>query len=310
VYVRFQTQLRLLKAAGKRNAMADWKLLGGEILAAESDALWDTVHVKVTAEARDADVPAQLTAQQAADKARSAPVRRYEEVWSFLRRRGQKSKAGVPVLEGQCPNCGAPLPIGDTVRCASCKALVNSGEHDWVLAEITQPEEWQPFGAQAAEIAGLDELRQKDATVSRQELEDRASMIFWRYVEALVTGKRQPLERFCLVPGAPPLPPAQRLTDVVVGAAETVAAAVGDDGLDRVIVDVTWSAGVGGSEPENQISRVTLARAATATSKRGLSALDCPNCGGPLADSDLVKCNYCSEPLAGGKHEWALESVG
>jgi hypothetical protein len=199
------------------------------------------------------------------------------------------------------------------VRCASCKALVNSGEHDWVLAEITQPEEWQPFGAQAAEIPGFDELRQKDATVSRQELEDRASMIFWRYIEALVTGKRQPLERFCLVPGAPPLPPAQPLTDVVVGAAETVAAQVGQDnsdGYDRVMVDVTWSAGTGGSEPENQTSRVTLARAATATSKRGLSALDCPNCGGPLADSDLAKCNYCGEPLAGGKHEWALESAG
>src|SRR6185369_223437 len=32
IYVRFQTQLRLLKAQGKRNAMADWQLLGGEIL--------------------------------------------------------------------------------------------------------------------------------------------------------------------------------------------------------------------------------------------------------------------------------------
>ena len=70
---------------------------------------------------------------------------RYEEVWSFLRKRGSKSKNGVPALEGRCPNCGADLPVSDVVRCEYCKAVVNSGEHDWVLAEITQPEEWRPW---------------------------------------------------------------------------------------------------------------------------------------------------------------------
>ncbi|MCU1281147.1 MAG: hypothetical protein JWM53_4693, partial [bacterium] len=52
------------------------------------------------------------------------------------------------------------------------------------------------------------------------------------------------------------------------------------------------------------------ARASNATSKGGLNSLDCPNCRGPLADSDLAKCNFCGEPLAGGKHEWSLEAVG
>jgi len=28
-----------------------------------------------------------------------------------------------------------------------------------------------------------------------------------------------------------------------------------------------------------------------------------------LADSDLAKCNYCGEPLAGGKYEWSCEAV-
>ena len=31
-----------------------------------------------------------------------------------------------------------------------CKAVVNSGEHDWVLAEITQPEEWRPTATDRA----------------------------------------------------------------------------------------------------------------------------------------------------------------
>lgn len=306
VYVRFQTQLGMLKAEGLRNAMADWSVVGCTVLAAESDSKWDTVHVKMVGQARDADVPANLNAQQATEKARHAPLSQYEEVWSFLRRRGSKSKNGVPALEGKCPNCGADLPLSDVVRCQYCKAVVNSGEHDWVLAEITQPEEWRPWATTAA-IPGLGELQQKDPTVSRQELEDRASVVFWKWIEARATGSRTRLERFCLRPGQPAADRA-KLSDVAVGSSELVQ--VSPDGtFDHCEVDLVWSASVDGGAPVNQTSRVILARASGATSKRGLNSLDCPNCGGPLADSDLAKCNYCGEPLAGGKWEWSLEAV-
>lgn len=308
VYVRFQTQLQLLKTQGLRNAMADWSVVGCEVLAAESDAKWDTVHVKMVGQARDADVQATLNAQQAAEQAKRAPLVRYEEVWSFLRKRGSKSKNGVPTLEGRCPNCGADLPVSDVVRCEYCKAVVNSGEHDWVLAEITQPEEWRPWMTNA-EIAGLAELQGKDPAVSRQELEDRGSVVFWKWIDARVTGTRLRLERFCLQPGSPPADRAA-LAQVAVGSSELVYVTVAQDGLDRCEIEITWSASENGGQPVNQVSRVVLARATTATSKGGLNSLDCPNCRGPLADSDLAKCNFCGEPLAGGKHEWSLESVG
>lgn len=311
VYVRFQTQLALLKAQGLRNAMADWSVVGCEVLAAESDAKWDTVHVKMTGQARDADVPANLGAQQAMEKAKHAPLVRYEEVWSFLRKRGAKSKNGVPALEGRCPNCGADLPVSDVVRCEYCKAVVNSGEHDWVLAEITQPEEWRPWMTNA-EIEGLAALQAKDPAVSRQELEDRASVVFWKWIDARVTGTRARFERFCLQPGQPPAERAA-LSQVAVGSSELVSVAVGQDGpagkIDHCEVEIVWSASENGGQPVNTTSRVVLARDTNATSKGGLNSLDCPNCRGPLADSDLAKCNFCGEPLAGGKHEWSLESL-
>jgi hypothetical protein len=306
VYVRFQTQLGMLKAQGLRNAMADWSVVGCELLAAESDAKWDTVHVKMVGQARDADVPANLTPAQAAEKAKHSPLVRYQEVWSFLRKRGMKSKNGVPALEGRCPNCGADLPISDVVRCEYCKAVVNSGEHDWVLAEITQPEEWRPWMTNA-EIEGFAELQSKDAAVSRQELEDRASVVFWKWIEARVTGSRVRLERFCLSPGQPPADRAQ-LAQVAVGSSELVYFE-SDGSVDHCHVEITWSASFDGAQPVNQVNRVVLARAANATSKGGLNSLDCPNCRGPLADSDLAKCNFCGEPLAGGKHEWSLQEV-
>ncbi len=315
VYVRFQTQLALLAADGLHNVMADWKVLSADLLAAEGDDLWDTVHVKVAGAARDADVPLSLSPEQAQHKAASAPLSEYQEVWSFIRRRGKHTKEGIPALSGQCPSCGADLPVSDVVKCEYCKALVNSGEHDWVLAEITQPEEWRPQAVDEG-VPGLLELRQRDPGTSRQELEDRASVMFWKWIEARSTGKRERLARFCVKPPLDAASAAQlglglaKLKQVAVGSAEVLQVEpAGEDGHDHVSVEVRWSASVEGREPEGMVHVLTLGRSTQAQSKRGLSSLDCPVCGGQLADSDAVTCPYCGETQSGGKHEWALEAV-
>lgn len=318
VYVRFSTQLALLKADGLRNVMANWRVVSADILAAESDPQWDTVHVKVVGAARDLDVPISLTQEGINKKMSGAQLNEYEEVWSFVRRRGKHSKKGVPALEGRCPNCGAEMPLSQVVKCEYCQALVNSGEHDWVLAEITQPEEWRA-GAALDEIPGFDELRQRDPAVSRQELEDRASVIFWKWIEARTTGKVGKIARFCVYPPADSTSAAAlgigtsggKIRQVAVGSAELqVAAAAGDpEEMDNAIVEIRWSASIDGADSAFHIHKFTLARQGTAQSKRGMSSLDCPVCGGQLAASDAVTCSYCGATLSGGKHEWALIAV-
>jgi hypothetical protein len=293
--------------------MTDWRVVSADILAAVSDPLWDTVHVKIVGEARDKDVALSLGTEQARREVGKQPLAQYHEVWSFVRRRGKKSKQGVPALEGKCPSCGADLPLSDVVKCEYCQALVNSGEHDWVLAEITQPEEWRAEPA-VGEIDRLAELRQRDPGISRQELEDRASVVFWKWIEARATGKTEKLQRFCLKNPRDPeaalevgAAPA-RLRQVAVGSAELDD--IESDGThDRAIVEIRWSASVDGGEPRSMEHVFTLARSADARSKHGLSSLDCPVCGGQLANSDDVKCQYCGAALGGGKHEWALASV-
>lgn len=313
VYVRFQTQLALLKADGLRNVMTDWRVVSADILAAVSDPLWDTVHVKIVGEARDKDVALSLTADQAKREVGKQELSQYHEVWSFVRRRGKKSKSGVPALEGKCPSCGADLPLSEVVKCEYCQALVNSGEHDWVLAEITQPEEWREEPA-VFDIQGLAEARQHDPTLSRQELEDRASVVFWKWIEARTTGKSDKIVRFSLKNPKDPeaalelgLAPA-RLRQVAVGSAELDE--VSSDGtLDHALVEIRWSASIDGSEPRSLAHMFELVRSVEARSKRGLSSLDCPVCSGQLANSDDPKCQYCGATLNGGKHEWALASV-
>ena len=80
-------------------------------------------------------------------------------------------------------------------------------------------------------------------------------------------------------------------------------------GPDRASLEVRWSAAINDQPPENHRHVFVLGRAAAARSKRGLSSLDCPNCGGPLANSDEVTCRYCNTALTGGKLEWALLEV-
>lgn len=308
VYVRFRTQLGMLKADGLRNYMVDWRVVSADLLSAEADEMWDTVHVKIVGEARDMDVPANLSDAEAAKKARGAELSQYHEVWSFIRRRGKHSKKGVPALEGKCPSCGADLPLSEVVRCEYCKALVNSGEHDWVLAEITQPEEWRPSATQRS-IAGLEELRQRDAGLSRQELEDRASVIFWKWVEAKNLGKPDKLARFCVEP------PQRAAAELDLGKAQLRQVAVGSselksthsaEGRDYAALEIRWSAAEGKGEIEPHTHLLTLARSADVKSKRGMNSLDCPECAGALAESDATTCSYCAAVLTGGKHEWAL----
>jgi hypothetical protein len=94
-----------------------------------------------------------------------------------------------------------------------------------------------------------------------------------------------------------------------VGASECAYVEESTDGYDRVYVDITWSASHDGAEPLNQTHRLTLTRSQGARSLHGLSSLDCPICGGALAESDAIKCQYCGAALTGGQTEWSLESI-
>jgi hypothetical protein len=133
VFVRFNTYLALLAAAGERNGMTDWSAISAEIVGVDTGPRWDVLHVCVWAKARDRDVDRTLSREAAAREVRRAKLEPYGEVWSFVRRRGTTTPADVVrgAVEGVCAKCGAPLPRSQTVRCAACGAVSNSGEHDW-----------------------------------------------------------------------------------------------------------------------------------------------------------------------------------
>ena len=244
VHERFTLQFAEQKAEGWRDQMDDIQVHRIVIAELQSDGLFDELSVRIEASARDYHVS---LADGKPQGGLTAPER-FGEVWSFLRHRGATTvpnKTGL--IEGNCPNCSAPVEMNQAANCTHCKALLRSGQYDWVLAEITQDVEWQ--GARHGELPGAAAMRARDPEFNAVEVEDRASVIFWRKATADRMGKIDPLrktasEAFCqaYAPILRPTPDGQRqfFADCAVGSVR-VEGVKSDANGDRAFVELRWS---------------------------------------------------------------------
>jgi hypothetical protein len=322
-WLRFRLQLALMRAQGVRNVTAEVEVTDLALVGFEQNRWFDTLHVAIQANARDADVPVdwpEARAQAAAAHASSQP---FTEVWSLVRKPGVQSVADGALAAGICPNCGAPFEGGAASTCQYCKAVVNSGAYDWVLAEITQAIEV----THNAPVRGLEELRLRDPGLSLEVLEDRASLVFWRWVEAQSTGQPERLARLAQ-PG--PLErmraDIQRLTgqrmrrvflECAVGDVRARAFEDSPDGRTLAHIEIRWSARTGVGPlgrpppllpmlPQRWVFTLTRAGDATSRTEQGMSTDRCAQCGGPLDDGLASNCPWCQTLLAGDLRDWTL----
>ncbi len=298
---RFERQLSGLKARGLRNLMEGVEVRDIELLACRSDKHFDEIWVRVAALASDRMVDA-----EGATVSSSPGRQEFEEVWSFLRRPGAKTLKGAGLLEGSCPSCGASLPLIDAARCGACKTWVNSGEYDWVLSEITQSCEWVMLKP-SRDVDGWAEAATGDPALNLPTLEDRASVIFWRWLDARRLGDPAPLrpvadDAFC---GAFAAGEPQAFNDAAVGAVEA-AAFEESEAWTRVHIGVKWSAG---GEVRRDFFVLSRARGVKTDARRGLSTARCPSCGAPPAERSEAACGYCGVALNDGKKDWILTEV-
>lgn len=313
VYERFARQIEEYKERGVRNRMSDVEVLKTRALGYRSGRHYDAVFVAFEAAATDELV------KLGTDEVVSGGPDSFAEVWTFLRRPGAKTAAGPGLIEGHCPSCGSPLPIADAAQCAACKAWVNSGEHDWVLVEITQTSEWE-FPEPDRAVDGWEALSAADPGLSLEALEDRASVAFWRWLDARRRGDPAPLRgvssdeflKALALDGA-----FER--DAAVGAVLTVACETGG-GADRVHVQVRWEADRWerrpGAEPaflsrEQRTHFFVFRRRCGVLSdpKKGLRAARCPSCGAPSEQADAAACAYCGRAYNDGSVSWVLEAI-
>lgn len=322
---RLACQLRLLDRQGIRDATADFKVLDLQIIGLEQTDFFDTLHIRIKASARDEDVPSSFTDEQAIAAAMKKAPEQFIEVWSFVRKPGAQTK-NEALLQGKCPSCGAPFSGGAANQCEYCKAIVNSGTFDWVLAEITQGSE---YGASHQAAEGMARLRQKDSGLNLETLEDRASLCFWKWIDAQSSGDSNQLARVASPPFTARLKDdleglkAQNRRKVflecAVGAVDT-RCFTQDNGFDLAHVEIRWSARLGlvtegtkpgdlPSVPNRWVFVLERKIGATTPTGNGMASFRCPNCGASLTDNGLVTCEFCGTALATGEKDWVLHEA-
>lgn len=319
VMERFSIQIEMMKKMGLRNAMENVQVLEARVTKVESDKHFDTIHVGVRASAVDTDVSLQ---DGRVLRNRERRPEAFVEVWSFLRRPGTKTLSKPGLIEGLCPNCGAPLEISDAAKCGSCESLVNSGEYDWVLAEITQAGEWRA-NTRPESVMGFCRLQAKDPALNIQFLEDRASVAFWRWQLAHWEPQGESLQsvatdevRKKVLAGW--MGKRVLYRNAAVGGVEVAACETGDRD-DKVHVQVRWSGerfivedGQPVSKGQSLATHVfTLSRKSSTVTdpKSGLRSSRCSSCGAPPSGRHIQVCEFCQTPLNDGSRTWIVSDV-
>ncbi len=312
-YQRFQVQLQLMDAQGVRDAIADWRLLDVQIIGLQQSEWFDSLHLRVRGEMRDTDVPAVHSDEQALAAARKAPMESFTEVWTFVRKPGAQTRVGEDLYQGKCPNCGAPYKGGATNTCEFCGAVVNSGNYDWTLSEITQGIE---HSRHPATVPGLAEARQADPALNLEILEDRASLLFWKWIDAQSRGEAKRLAQVASPEMVSQLGgelerPRRDMCECAVGAVVTRALEVHPEGLDLAHVEIRWSArmGTGPAVPQRWVFTLARKHGAKTNTSNGMSTDRCPQCNAPLSSSGASTCEFCGAALGTGEQDWVLTAT-
>ena len=326
IFERFSLQLKIYESSIIRNTMSDIEVLNSEIVSISSNKFFDSVDVRITASAVDRFIN---TDNDACIQGGSTPET-FVEYWTLLRRPGAKTKNTPGLLENYCPNCGTPLELLDKTECPSCKAIVNSGEYDWVLTEITQESEYSVRPPR--NIPGLAKISQADPAFNVSHIEDRASVIFFRHIAAQYFGDAKYLVKlaareylhtnrddFITLPDGKH----RFFANVAVGCVELIdVTSLDNANNDFLRVLIRWSghkitAKVPGFlAPDFDASRLyqhemSFARkkGVKSSDKNILSSIHCPNCGAPEVNSCKPYCEYCQTPLNDGSRDWILHDI-
>jgi hypothetical protein len=322
VYERFTMQIEEQRALGYRDHMEGVRIDEVVLVRCEAGEKFDTATMRIAAVASDWRVSLE-TGERVA---KSAVPERFVEFWTFVRRRGAKPLGpSGGLLEGHCPNCGDSVEGNQFADCRSCKSRLRSGEHDWVLVEITQASEWAiPVVAVAPGVAALTAA---DPAFCREEMEDRASVVFWRWATAMRLADAKPLAGVAgpdVIRAAEASFAAEGVARRYVGecgvGAVDLLGVLADPDATRAVVEVRWSgtefeSAPGGMPRRNDRTGVRASifvfeRAPGAKGRiaDAFSSAHCGACGAPAEGSQTV-CGYCSMPLADVSRGWTLTRI-
>lgn len=319
VYQRFHTQFLMMQQIEQVNEMADISIQNVWLDDVEADGQYDIIHVGIRYSMYDGFRSGKFP--QLSD---GGPLQAME-FWSFLKKSGVKEK---DLYHSQnCPNCGGALPDdgGETARCPYCSTITYLGDYDWVLTEITQPDDYYnsnaKYGKQGKFSKQIREQIGDKQDLSLQLLEDKASNGYMQMMTALVLKKPEIARRFV----------SDHLFEQLQQRMQTEARFVFNrlylnhvttfdyyrsHGKDNIVLALKCSSQrIIHPEDKAVFDRVItshdevliMTRDVGAGKPQGsLYAHSCPNCGAPVGDTINLKCSYCDAQLNSTKYEWII----
>lgn len=320
VYQRFTTQFRMMELLRQRNPLDRVAVHQVQVVAARSDGPYEVIDVAITASAHDAFVCALDPSLD------SESHDTFLEYWSFVRKRGTGHAYGDLYQDPHCPSCGAALPqdLGELCRCSFCQVMVNSGEFDWVLAEIIQPEDYEhPAAGHGSELAGeVARLAPECPDFSVQLIEDKAANAYMQIMTALATRNPAGVRRFvtdevfdavsAMIPEDHVIFSRIYLNDAVlqnvarVGSRHRLELRLAAS-MQRVELLPGPRLALIDADIFRRSDVLVLERDVGAVTDAGaLYQHQCAKCGGRVGDTLDVDCQYCGTPLNSTRNEWIV----
>lgn len=321
---QFNSVCREQQAQGIKFKHNRMRVYEKRIVQVNSDDNFDVIHVFIRASSADAIIDLQSQSVIAENQQR----RKFCEYWSFIRRPSAKTLGKPGLLDAACPNCSAPLKIGNATVCEACKSYIRSGSFDWVLAKITQACEWEYLEPEL--LPGWQGLIKSDPWFTTHLAEDRAAVTFWMHRLAERTRSANPMRRYATEAlcehlfdfsfshdsGNWDLMENINLASVKLKGTKSAAA------WDKIFLMMIFSGiplrfdAKGKIIPESRISKVmrqvyVLSRRKNIKTelKNTLTSAHCHSCGGQLSSTYAVACDYCDTILNEGSSNWILERI-
>lgn len=315
IYQRYAIQFNIQKAHQRHRKLKDVFIQQCELVGIEADKYFETLHFKISSCARQNTIATNIGNQPN----QLLPVTNTVEYWTYIRLPGVKTRSEPGLMEGICPNCGAPLFLSKFEQCQTCGSLVTSGEYDWILAKITQDSEWR-FQNSKRQIKGVSEYQVVDPAFNLPIVEDRASVVFWRLQKAWLTQNTEPITSL-----AHPFYIEHfnnnelnnyYFDHISLGLCEVNSIEFGES-FDKVIVLVKWKGTkVFLDTNDDQSGEIgyyahylTLVRKTGVSSdgKEGLHSQHCFSCGAPQTETYQERCQYCHTPFNQGDVDWVIK---
>jgi predicted lipid-binding transport protein (Tim44 family) len=322
VYQRFSTQFKMMRLLQQRNLLSGINISMLWLDRIEQDGQYDIVHAGLKASMTDRF---ECALNHDLDEEGKSE---FVEYWSFIRKRGA---AGKDIYDSEkCPNCGAPLPkdMGEVCKCRYCNAMVNSGEFDWVLAEITQQDDYRRDDVRSGKMPDLDAKVAEMATVygdfSVQLVEDKASNAYMQMMTARAMHDPAIMRRIVTDDLFRQLAPEYEknreiFNRIFLNRVKLVKAEEKDS---KYILTFVLTASIQRAmltansvrliDPEivQRDEIMTLTRDASAGAGKGsIYQHNCPSCGAPVKDTLDIRCAFCGSPLNSTANDWVVSGL-